>query len=285
MLRALRFSAQLGFQVEEETFGAIRRLHASIGRISVERIQSELTKLLISGHPEVMLAVYESGLSSVFLPEWDALFATMQNTAHHCADVGRHTILVLQALPQDKVLRLAGLLHDIGKPISRKTDQKGIDHFVGHPQAGERLAGQIMRRLRWDNATIRRVLVLIRFHDERLVPSPRNARRLAVRAGSEAMERLFLLKRADIAGQSDFHREEKLADVDAMERFYQNSRDRGECLELSGLAIGGAELIKLGAPKGPALGRVLRTLLAEVVDEPDRNTADYLSERALELLK
>ena len=70
-----------------------------------------------------------------------------------------------------------------------------------------------------------------------------------------------------------------------MERFYQNSRDRGECLELSGLAIGGAELIKLGAPKGPALGRVLRTLLAEGVDEPDRNTADYLSERALELLK
>ena len=284
MLRALRFSAQLGFAIDEETFAAIRRLHQTIDKVSAERIQTELVKLLVSEHPERMLDVYESGLSAAFLPEWDVLFETPQNTAHHCADVGRHSVMVMQALPCDRVLRIAGLLHDIGKPLSRKTDEKGIDHFVGHPQVGEQMAKKILRRLKFDNDTIYNVARLVRFHDERPKPTARNVRRLAARVGDDAMEPLFALKRADIAGQSDFHRDEKLADVDALEVFYRKSLEQKDCLTQKDLAIGGAELIALGIEKGPQIGRILKTLLAEVVDEPEKNTAEYLTKRVKEWL-
>ena len=98
------------------------------------------------------------------------------------------------------------------------------------------------------------------------------------------MEPLFALKRADIAGQSDFHRDEKLADVDALEVFYRKSLEQKDCLTQKDLAIGGAELIALGIEKGPQIGRILKTLLAEVVDEPEKNTAEYLLQRAKELL-
>lgn len=284
MLRALRFSAQLGFAIDEETFGAIRELHQTIEKVSAERIQTELVKLLTSEHPERMQDVYESGLSAAFLPEWDVLFETPQHTKHHCADVGRHTVMVLEALPQDRILRLAGLLHDIGKPLSRKTDEKGIDHFVGHPQVGERMAKKILRRLKFDNDTIYKVARLVRFHDERPKPSARNVRRLTARVGDDAMESLFALKRADIAGQSDFYREEKLADVDALEKYYRESLEQANCLTLKDLAIGGAELMELGVPKGPEIGRILKVLLAEVVDEPERNDGEYLRGRVKELL-
>ena len=284
MLRALRFSAQLDFAVDEDIFAAIRRLHQTIAKVSAERIQTEMVKLLVSEHPERMQDVYESGLSATFLPEWDVLFDTPQNTAHHMADVGRHTAKVLQALPQDRVLRLAGLLHDIGKPLSRKTDEKGIDHFVGHPQVGERMAKKILRRLKFDNDTVYKVARLVRFHDERPMPSARNVRRLAARVGKDAMEPLFALKRADIAGQSDFHREEKLAEVDALEMFYREILAQEDCLTLKDLAIDGTALMNLGVPKGPEIGQLLKALLAEVVDEPERNTEAYLKKRAKELL-
>lgn len=283
MLRALRFSAQLDFAIEEETFAAIGALSASIGQVSAERIRTELVKLLVSGHPERMADVAETGLSAVFFPEWDALFATPQHTVHHDYDVGRHTIAVLCAVPPIKRLRLAALLHDIGKPLAKKTDPKGRDHFVGHPQLGEKLAKAIMRRLKFDNDTIRDVAVLVRYHDERPQLSPRNVRRLASRVGAAYMEDLIALKRADIIGQSDYLREEKLAAVDALAGLFDECKKQESALTLKDLAINGRDLMEAGIPGGKLLGSILKELLSEVVDDPDRNNRKYLSARAVQL--
>ena len=284
MLRALRFSAQLGFAIEEDTAKAIRRLCGNIRKVSAERIRTELEKLLLSAHPERLILASEWGLAGIFLPEWDAMLATPQNTIHHYTDVGRHTLAVIRALPADRVLRLAGLLHDVAKPVVRKTDAKGIDHFVGHPFAGEDMAARILRRLKYDNATIRRVRTLVLFHDERPRPGARNARRLAARVGVAALEDLVALKRADLEGQSDYHRREKLERLEELERYFHQFMEDGDALSLPQLRISGKRLIELGVPSGPPVGEMLAALLAEVVDDPARNEAEYLEQRVCRLL-
>jgi len=136
MLRAVRFAAQLGFDIEEETAEAIQELAPMLKKVSAERIQVELVKLLTSVHPEEMHTVYATGIADVVLPEFSVMMRTPQNNPHHCYTVGEHTIEVLKGVEADKVLRLAALFHDVAKPDCRSTDEDGIDHFYGHPQVG-----------------------------------------------------------------------------------------------------------------------------------------------------
>ena len=149
MLRAVRFAAQLGFTIERQTYEAICTLASTIAKVSTERIMVELVKLLTSDHPEEMRAVYESGLSRVFLPEFDAMMQTPQHTIHHQYSVGEHTIHAIMGVPPDRILRMTMLFHDIGKPQCRTTDADGIDHFHGHPEVGAEMTGQILHRLKF----------------------------------------------------------------------------------------------------------------------------------------
>lgn len=279
MLRAIRFSAQLGFEIEADTYSAIEQLHQNIADISAERIRVELEKTLCSDHPEMLRDIYITGLSSVFMPEWDACFATEQNTKHHCYNVAEHTIKVMQELPCDKVLRLAGLLHDIGKPVTKKTDAKGVDHFVGHPLVGADMTKAILRRLKYDNDTTDRVTRLVRYHDERPAATMRNARRLASRLGRDYMEELFELKRADIAGQSEYMREDKYRQLSDLEECYAKVCEADSALSVAELAINGKDVIDCGISRGPDIGRILKELLAEVVDDPAKNNREYLLSR------
>ena len=137
ILRAVRFAAQLDFTIEEKTLQAISEFAPNLSKISAERIQTEIVKLLTSDHPQTWRTLYETGITSVILPEFDVCMVTPQNNPHHCYYVGEH---ILQALPQvepDKVLRLAILLHDIGKPKVRNTDEDEVDHFTNHGDVGE----------------------------------------------------------------------------------------------------------------------------------------------------
>ncbi len=161
MMRAVRFGAQLGFAIEEGTKAAIVPLAKNLSAISAERIQAELVKLLVSDHPEEMRTVYETGMSQVFLPEFDRMMATPQNNRHHSYNVGEHTLVALKNIPGDKVLRLTMLLHDVAKPECQSVDAAGIYHFYGHPKKGAQMAGEILRRLKFDNETIERVMGLI----------------------------------------------------------------------------------------------------------------------------
>lgn len=162
MMRAVRFSAQLGYEIEEETEAAICRLSPTLQKISAERIRTELVKLLISPHPELLEACWRTGMTAVFLPEFDRMMETSQNNPHHCYNVGEHTIRAMKASAPEKTLRLALLFHDMGKPETKTTDGEGIDHFRGHEVKSSDMARTVMRRLKFDNNTIDRVVRLVR---------------------------------------------------------------------------------------------------------------------------
>lgn len=231
MLRAVRFAAQLGFTIEENTRQAVADLAENLQKVSAERIQTEMVKLLTSAHPQEMRTVYELGLSRVFLPEFDRMMETPQITKHHCYSVGEHTICAMQEVPQDKILRLTMLLHDVAKPVCVTTDENGQNHFKGHPAEGAEMARLILRRLKFDNDTTKRVCLLVRYHDDRPTVTPRNVRRAISRIGVENMEALFAVKRADTLAQSMYERQKKLAYIDAYEETYRKIIKEGQCVQ------------------------------------------------------
>lgn len=285
MLRAVRFAAQLGFVIEEETRRAVCMLAPNIAKVSAERIQVELIKLLTSEHPELILTAYETGLTKVFLPEFDEMMETEQRNPHHVYSVGRHTVEALKHTAPEKVLRLAVLFHDVAKPECVVTDAEGIDHFYGHPRAGAQKTRQILRRLKLDNDTTDAVCRLVEWHDDNPELSERNVRRAMHRIGLEQYPGLFAVKRADILAQSDYQREEKLAYVADYERIYKAVMEKEQCVTIKDLAINGSDLIAAGMQQGRELGVVLKALLERVLDEPELNTKEQLLALAFEQKK
>ena len=276
MLRAVRFSAQLGFVLEEETRAAIVDLAPNIAKVSAERIQMELVKLLTSNHPEEIRTAYETGLTAVFLPEFDRMMETAQNNPHHCYTVGEHTLMALQGVEADKVLRFTMLLHDVAKPVCRTTDENGTDHFYGHPQKGSEMARMILRRLKFDNDTTDRVSALVRWHDDNPELSPRSVRRAISRIGLERYPALFAVKRADTLAQSMYRREEKLKYLHDYEMLYQEVMEKQQCLTIKQLAVTGSDLIEAGMQPGKEIGSVLKKLLELVLEDPELNTKEKL---------
>lgn len=279
ILRAVRFAAQLGFSIEEETRGAMREQAKYLRDISAERICAELTKLICSDHPERLEEAYELGLTQVFLPEFDRMMQTPQNNQYHLYDVGHHTLKVMQAIPSTTVLRYAALLHDIGKPDCKTTDEAGVDHFYGHQELSARMARPIMRRLKMDNDTIANVCRLVANHDYGLSgngPGVKNFRRFVATLGAEHFPDFLALRRADMAGQSDCNLEQRKRVIAHMEEMYQEILQNNECLKLSDLAIDGKDLMKIGVAPGPLMGRILKELLEQVIEDPSVNTKEQL---------
>ena len=276
MLRAVRFASQLGFEVEEGTRLAMTRLSGNLAKVSAERIQAELVKLLVSDHPGLLRLAYETGLTGVFLPEFDRMMETPQNHPHHCYSVGEHTLEAVAAIPADRVLRLAMLLHDVAKPACRTTDEAGIDHFYGHQAAGKEQACVILKRLKFDNDTTDRVCRLIEWHDDTPKLSEKSIRRAISRIGAEQFPDLFAVRRADIRAQSAYQREEKLAYVDAYEAMYEEIVAQGQCLTIRDLAVDGRDLMGAGMKPGREMGEMLRRLLEAVLEEPGLNRKDCL---------
>lgn len=277
ILRAVRFSAQLDFEIEKDTRAAVTEFADSLTRISAERIQTELVKLLTSDHPEIFRTLYDTGITAVILPEFDACMKTPQNHPHHCCCVGEHLLLALQAVEADKVLRLAALLHDIGKPITHTRDVDGIDHFHGHGEAGKELAGKILRRLKFDNDTVYRVKHLVQVHDYLQIPlTPKGVRRAVFKIGKEHFPDYLKLRRADILAQNPSMQKEKLEALTKLEVLYQQILEEQNCLSLKDLAVSGTDLIEAGLKPGPQIGEALKKLLEQVIENPEYNTKEYL---------
>lgn len=276
MLRALRFSAQLGFAIEPSTEHAIESLAENIKHVSQERITVELVKLICSDNPGVMKDVSRLGLSRFFLPEWDAMLCTEQNTRHHIANVGEHSVLVMERVSPTKHMRLAALLHDVAKPLCKKTDIHGVDHFVGHPQIGYELSRNVMKRLKLDNGTIQLVSNLVRFHDERPPVRKHVVRRCMNRMGQDVFPDIFELRRADVCSQSDYMRAEKLELIDGFEELYHIIKQEEDAIFIKDLKINGKDIISLGVCHGPKIGHILAKLLEDVLVCPEHNERDYL---------
>ena len=276
IMRAVRFSAQLGFEIEAHTKKAIRSHAGRLACVSAERIQAELTRLVTAPHPEELRTAWEAGITAVILPEFDRLMETPQNNPHHCCNVGEHTLRAMQAAPAEKTLRLTMLLHDFGKAECRTRDEAGVDHFHGHGQIGRRMAFDVLTRLRYDNDTRDRVCTLVALHDTKTEPEKRAVRRAASRMGPEVFEQLLLVKKADLEAQSGYQYQEKLEWLEELGRLFKEIRREGECLSLKDLAVSGRDLMEAGIEPGPGLGRILQTLLETVLEEPSRNTKEYL---------
>lgn len=286
ILRAIRFSAQLGYGIEENTRDAIRQLAPLLKNISAERIQTELVKLLTSPHPDYLREAYHYGVTKVFLPEFDLVMETEQNHPHHCYSVGEHTLHALTEVEPDRLLRLALLFHDIGKPATMTKDGQGTTHFYGHAQVGAEMTREILKRLKFDNETVRAVCKLVLYHDygNDIDPNIRLLRRTVNKIGEDAFPELFQVKRADILSQSDYRRLEKLEKLDKWQQLYEELRNKNQCVSLKTLAVTGSDLIGIGMKPGRELGEVLQKLLELVLEEPERNTKEFLLDRAKEML-
>ena len=283
ILRAVRFSAQLAFPIEPETAEAIKSLAPNLEKISAERIQAELVKLLVSDHPERIQDACELGITKVVLPEWDDMVGVKQNTPHHKYDVAAHTVHALQNVKNDKVLRLTMLFHDMGKPAMKTTDENGRDHFKGHAIASEQIAKTVMKRLKFDNDTIRKVTKLVAYHDYRMEPTGANVRRAMHEIGVELFPYYLAVRLADTKAQRSYERRGKLENIIQIRELYRNALRNKECVTLKDLAVTGTDLINLGIAPGKELGTLLNELLDMVIEDPAWNQkgklCDYVKER------
>lgn len=281
MMRAVRFSAQLGFRLEERTRAAISDLCGNLRKVSAERVQSELVKLLTSAHPERLRTAWETGITGVVLPEFDVCMECEQNNPHHIYSVGEHTIRALEQVEADRVLRLAVLFHDFGKPEAKTTDADGIDHFKMHPEISGRIAESVLKRLKFDNETSRQVVRLVLCHDRHPALTPAGVRRAVNRIGEDLFPAYLKVQQADILAQNPKLQGPKLQALQELRRLYEQILQEEDCITLKQLAVGGRDLMEAGFPAGPGLGEMLQYLLELVLEDPRRNEKEGLLQEAV----
>ncbi|MCI2048995.1 MAG: CCA tRNA nucleotidyltransferase [Lachnospiraceae bacterium] len=278
MMRAVRFAAQLGWTIDPGTAAAITQLAPSLAQTSGERVHAELSKLLMSAHPEEMRTLYATGITAVILPEFDACMRTPQHNPHHRYNVGEHIIHSLQAVRAETVLRWTMLFHDLGKAVCRTTDADGVDHFYGHAAHSAEMAADIMKRLRFDNATAQKVETLVRYHGLEMEATPYGVRKGIVTVGEDLFPLLLEVKEADGAAQSEYRAAEKKARTEVWAKIYAQILAEGNCLTLKDLAVTGRDLEEAGMKPGREMGELLREMLQEVLKNPVNNTKPWLLE-------
>lgn len=274
MMRAVRFSAQLNFDIHEDTREAAKALAHNLQCVSHERIHDELVKLLCSEHPGRFLDLYELGLTAQFFPEFDQMMSCAQNTKYHCYTVGMHTLKVLEHTPKDKLLRLAALLHDVGK-LYTKTEENGTDHFYGHAAVSAQRAEVFLKDMRFDNDTVKKVCILVKNHDPRFILDEPGVRSVMHEVGLELFPRLIQLMRADMHGKSALAMKD-MSNIDRFEELYLKCLNAGDCISLKDLAVKGGDLQELGIPKGVQIGQTLNALLLAVLEDPQKNNRETL---------
>lgn len=276
MLRAVRFSAQLGFSIEEETKQAIKTLAENLEKISAERIQVELVKLLVSDHPENIKTAYETGITAVVLPEFDACMNCEQNHPFHIYNVGEHTIHSLRAVEADKVLRLTMLFHDFGKPLTHSRNEEGGSRFYGHAAVSADMAREIMRRLKFDNDTTDKVKKLVAEHDRFIKNEPNRVRRAVSKIGKDLFPYFLKVRRADILAQNPVMQEERFKELETLEQLYEEILQKDEAVSVKELKIDGKDLLNAGIRQGKQIGEILSQLLELVLEEPEKNQKEIL---------
>ena len=275
IMRALRFGAVLGYELEENTARAIHEERAVLSHVAAERINVELCQLLLGNRIGAILRRYPDVLCQFWRP-LEPLVTLEQNTPWHCWGGWEHTVRAVEAAPADLILRLTMLLHDIGKPSCKSTDEKGIDHFYGHPAAGAQLASQMLRALKFDNRTREQVVTLVEHHDVRIPCLERSVRRWLGRLGPETFFRLLEVKRADGMGQAYEKVKDRLAELEELRAMAEEVIAQGRCFSLKDLEVNGRDILAAGVPAGPQVGRVLNGLLERVLSGELPNERDIL---------
>ena len=275
VMRALRFAAVFGYEIEKQTAQAIHENWAVLDRVAAERINSELCRLLTGPNVGNILRQYPDVLCR-FWPELGPLVTLEQNNPWHCWGGWEHTIHAVDGAPADVTLRLAMLLHDIGKPSCKSIDETGVDHFYGHPAVSARMADQMLKALKFDNKTRERVVTLVARHDLQLLPEDQAIRRWLSRLGPEAFFQLLEVKRADGMGQDQSKVRDRLAELDEIRAKAERILEERQCLTLKDLAVNGGDVIAAGVDPGPEVGRMLNGALEQVLNGAVPNERETL---------
>lgn len=275
ILRALRFSSVLQFSIAEKSAASIHRNCALLAAVSVERMFAELCRLLTGENAQAVLESYADVILQI-IPEVEKSIGFNQKNPHHVFDVWQHTIHAVGASPKDTTVRLALLLHDIGKPDCFSV-RGGVGHFYGHAQRSEALTEQILGRLRCAGEMRQNVAQLVRFHDAELVPTQTVALRWLNRLGETQLRRLIAVHRGDAMGQAcGAASTKKLEGLARFEAEVQTALQEKRCFSLRDLAVNGADLLAIGVQQGPRIGVLLRRALAEVMQGKLPNEKDAL---------
>jgi tRNA nucleotidyltransferase (CCA-adding enzyme) len=282
MLRAIRFSTQLNFELNKDTLNSIIHNSSLIENVSLERIRDEISKILICTKPSIGIRLLQqTGLLEYILPELEICVGFNQHNPHHHLEVFDHIMEVLDLTPPDLVIRLAALFHDIAKPKCLTMDENGSGHFYMHEIESAKETEKILKRLRFDNNTISKVCILIREHMQghNKLKTP-SIKKLISRVGTENLNSLFELNIADIKAHKPPHNLDIIYELKEKTSKIINEK---QPLAVKDLKINGIDLINADIPKGKSIGAILNTLLDKVIENPELNEKDILLKQALEI--
>ncbi len=273
ILRGLRFASVLEFSLEETTKSALREEKERLNLVSAERIREEWVKLLCGKGVFDVLSSF-SDVIGVFLPELLPTIGFDQKNFHHVHPLYQHLLHAVQAVPPLPRLRVAALLHDIGKPQTASVDAHGTGHFYGHAARSAQMAEEILERLRFSNNETAEIVTLIRHHDGPIDPTPVAVRRKLNKLGEQGFFDLLALMRADnLALSPEFHHRQD--HYDTLESIAREILTERPCFSLSHLAVKGDDLTALGL-RGRDVGDALQFLLNAAMEDHVENTKEAL---------
>lgn len=283
IMRAVRFASITGFTLENSTRYEAWSLANRLEEVAWERKQKELVGLLQGEYVGEALRKYRDILAWV-IPEIRPCFGFVQNNPYHAYDVWEHTVHAVEAAPaQDTIVRLALLLHDIGKPRCYEEDENGVGHFHGHGEVSQEIARQVLTRLRFGTDTVEMVTELVKVHDRRFEATPKAVRKFMSQIGEEQYFRFLEVRAGDIQAQAPELIDRRMEKVAKLRQIGQEVLAENQCFSLRDLAVDGRDLIAAGMKPGPEMGRVLNTLLDRVIEDPSLNEKDTLLELSKKL--
>lgn len=282
ILRALRFAAVLGFEIEPATRDSLIEHIPLLSRIAAERIRQELDRILVGNYGVGVLRRYREVFCYI-IPELRPMLDHPQHNPYHRYDIWEHTLHAMEGSKPILPVRLALLMHDIGKPQCFTMDAQGVGHFHGHPAVSAKIAAEILRRLRYDNETKHLVTALVERHDVLITEEESLIRRRLRQYGQKFFPLWLEVKRGDVCGQG-VHAE-RLELLDRIEMVYHRILEQGQCFSLKHLAVTGRDVMALGIPAGPQVGAVLCALLDAVVENSIPNEREQLLELARQMIQ
>jgi len=283
ILRALRFASTLGFTIEDETSKAIHDLKLLLKNIAAERIYTEFTKLICGKNARRILNEFHDVIA-VFIPEITPMVGFEQNNPHHCYDVYTHTLVSLESIAPEPLLRWTMLLHDIGKPHCYTENETG-GHFYGHYKISSDITKTVLKRLKASKEMIEHTALLVYRHDTLIPITDKSIRRLLMKMGEEDIFLLYDINRADAKAQAKHQIKQRLERIDLLEQKTKEIIAKNECFTKKALAINGNDLIDAGIPKGKEIGIIIDKLLCAVVDQKIENNKEALIKRASQIYR
>ena len=280
ILRALRFSVQLNFFIDEFTESSMLDNKELINNISIERINSEFVKMIDAEYISSFVIYSYNRIISEFIPEIVPMVSFDQHNPYHYLDVFAHSCQVLticKIYNADLITKLAAFFHDIGKPHCYQDDENGIRHFKGHGKVSADMTDAIMRRLKFDNNTRDKVVQLVYYHDVSFEVGKKYVRRWLNKIGVDQFKRLLVLRRADIMGQSKYYREERIQKLDTVKDCLEEVLKEKPAFSIKDLEIDGEDIMKyMLMDECPEVGYWLKHILKQVIDGHLQNNREDL---------